>query len=183
MSAFSLAAVLLLVLSLAAACGDDQDEDTGATDAEVTTPQVVEVEVTEEETEAAVAEETEIGEATVDIDAVATPVGGANVEAAAGLVGCFNDNVNAEVVHDLREGETGTAEAAFEGCIEEELSPALADQAEPIIQQLTACAEQASQNLTDEDIAAIEQGDEQEISAFTNETLTCVSEELGIDLT
>jgi hypothetical protein len=171
-------ALMLAFTLVFAACGtgdDDDDDDAGAAD----------------NTAPAAAATTPTGSAAeptaTEADAMTSPEG--SPDSATGTAGeagdiaaCLQSNLDGDVITSLREGETEAAEAAFNTCLEEELPPALVAQLDPIVDQAVECGQTVSQDLSDFDVAAIESGDETVIQGFVNDTLTCVSDEFGVDI-
>ncbi len=180
---FSYLLIAVLVLSLAAACGSDDEDDADTdTDAGTTTTATAgtggttATEAGDEATEAGddATEET-------DADADATTSGGGAAEVGA-IGSCLQENTTGEMVTELREGNTESAEDVYRTCLEDALPAGLVEQLDPVIENAAECGSTAAQDLSDADVAAIEGGDQGAIQSLTQDTLTCVSEELGIPL-
>jgi hypothetical protein len=163
-SLLSFIAVALLVLSLGAACGnEDDDDDTGASAATAAT---------------------DAGNtaATVASDAGSTAVSAASSGELGAIGMCFMSGTTSGIVEDLRAGNTDSAEEMYRGCLGDALPEGLVSQLDPIIEQAATCGTTAAEGLSDEEVASIEQGDEAVAERVSTETLQCVSDELGIDL-
>ncbi|HUG15452.1 MAG TPA: hypothetical protein VMM78_10575 [Thermomicrobiales bacterium] len=163
--AVSIAASLLLIVAVACGSNDDTTPPAGATGqtptAAMTTP-----------ADTGTPGADPMG--TTPADAVTTELG---------IVGaCLEQNTDADMVEDLRAGQTASAEAVYETCLEDVLPPAVVSELEPVIEQAVACGTTASADLTDDDIAALEAGDREIAESLSIETLNCLSDQLGIPL-
>jgi hypothetical protein len=158
---FSFIAVALLVLSLGVACGneDDDDDDSGDTG-----------------TSAATA-------TTGSTSGTSATAAGGETSGDLGAIGlCFMAGTTSGVVEDLRAGNTESAEEMYRGCLSDELPDNLVSQLDPIIEQAATCGTTAAQGLSEDEVASLEEGDEAVAERVSNETLECVSDELGVDL-
>jgi hypothetical protein len=178
--AFALVSVLLLAIVASCGSGDDDDDDDTTSGAATTST------TTGSATNTTTTGASDSSPTAADTTEEATPTSASAEDDATGDVGavgaCFTEAFTSDVVNDLREGNTESANAAFNDCIEGTLPESLASQAEPVVDQATTCAETASQDLGDEDVIALESGDTAVAEQLANDTLTCVSDELGIDL-
>lgn len=157
-SVLLMSAVALLFVSFVAACGSDDDEDEPAAT-------------------------TETAAATATTGTSGTTASPATGGIQVGAIGaCLQEQTTPEMVQELRDGQTDAATEVYRTCLETALPASLVAQAEPIIQQTADCGVTASQGLTDEQMQEIENGDEATIQLLTQETLTCVSDELGVPL-
>jgi hypothetical protein len=166
----SLALIGFLMIAVLAACGSDEDPTattatTGGTVATATTGG------------------TGTGGAGTSTPATTGTTGMTGSAEELGAIGeCFYSNTTADVVNDLRGGDTSSAEDVYRSCLEDSLPPTLVGQLEPIIEQAAVCGEEAANNLSDAEVAALENGDEAVAERMTNETLECLSTEVGVDL-
>ena len=173
---FSVVLLGVLMLSLVAACGSDDDDDTDTdTDSGTTSTATTATGSSSGTTAAATSTEAD------DTSGTAT-TSGSDMDDAMAIGACFEENTTAAVVDDLRAGETESAEEVYRACLEEELPPELVSQLDPIIEEAAECGSDSAADLSDEDVAAIEGGDQAVIEQLTTDTLDCVSTELGIDL-
>lgn len=182
LSVFSYLLLAVLVLTLAAACGSDDEDDADTDTGGGTTTTATTGTGGSAATQAGNATETE-DEATeeTDADADATTSGGGAAEVGA-IGACLQDNTTGEMVTELREGNTESAEEVYRTCLEDALPAGLVAQLDPVIENAAECGSTAAQDLSDADVEAIEGGDESTIQSLTQDTLACVSEELGIPL-
>ena len=95
---------------------------------------------------------------------------------------CLQDSTTGDIVTDLRDGNTESAEGMYRDCLSDALPASMVSQLDPIIEQAGTCGSDAAADLSDDDVAAIEEGDEAKIQQVTNATLECLSTDLGIDL-
>lgn len=178
--------IAVLALSFAAACGSGDDEDADVeTDAGTTAVATTETggattatEAGDDATEAV--DDMDATEAT-DADDGTAPAGDAT-GAVSSIGACFEENTTGEMVTDLREGNTESAEEVYRTCLEGALPAGLVAQLDPIIENAAECGSTAAQDLSDADVEAIESGDQATIENLTQDTLDCVSQELGIPL-
>jgi hypothetical protein len=164
-SIFRIAVIGVLMLSLVAACGSDSDDDddNGSTNATMST------------------DSTGGSESTTAADADDnTPA--ADMGEAMAIGACFQSNTTADIVTDLRDGNTDGAEDMYRECLGDALPESMVSQLDPVIEQAGTCGTEASADLTDDDIAAIEDGDDATINQVTTDTLDCLSDQLGIPL-
>ena len=171
-STFSIALIGFLMLTLVAACGSDSDDDDADTD---TTTTVTTSSGSTDATEAATEADTE-----ADTDDGTAASGNMGDAMAIGL--CLQSSTDGDVVNDLRDGDTESAENMYRECLGDALPESMVSQLEPIIEQAGTCGSDAAADLSDEDVTAIEEGDEAAIQDITTATLECLSDELGIDL-
>ena len=168
-STFSIALIGFLMLTLVAACGsddgDDEDTDTGTT--------------TTVTTSSGSADSTEPATET-DTDDGTAASGDMDDAMAIGL--CLQSSTDGDIVNDLRDGNTESAENMYRECLGDALPESMVSQLDPIIEQAGTCGSDAAADLSDEEVAAIEEGDEAAIEEITTATLECLSAELGIDL-
>lgn len=174
---FSHLLIAVLVLTLAAACGSEGDDDAD-TDGDAVTTTTTATEPVTAATEAGDA----ATEDTDDADADATTPADSAAGSVTSIGECFEENTDGDMVSDLRDGNTESAEAVYRTCLETALPPALVAQLDPIIENAAECGSTAAEGLSDADVEAIENGDEATIEGLTQDTLDCVSEELGIPL-
>lgn len=174
----SFAVVALLVLSLGIACGSDGNEDgddagSGNTSGAVTATRST------SGTTGGTSNTPATGSGTSSTPATGSGSTGAMSSAELGAIGaCFMEGTSEDVLTDLRDGETGSAEEMYRACLEESLPENLVDQLDPIIEQAADCGTTAAEGLSDEELA-----DPGVAEIVTVATLDCVSDELGIDLT
>lgn len=182
LSVFSYLLIAVLALSLTAACGSDDDDDADTdTDAGTTTTATTGTGGTTATQAGDAATETE-DEATEETDADATTSGGGGAAEVGAIGSCLQENTTGDMVTELREGNTESAEEVYRTCLEDALPAGLVAQLDPVIDNAAECGSTAAQDLSDADVEAIEGGDEAAIQSLTQDTLTCVSEELGIPL-
>ena len=179
-SVFSYLLLAMLVLTLVAACGSGNGDDAATTTGGETTTTATAGRGGSAATQAGNATETE-DDATEETGADATASGGG--AAGVGAIGaCLQENTSGEMVTELRDGNTESAEAVYRTCLEDALPAGLVAQLDPVIQNAAECGSTAAQDLSDADVTAIEGGDAAAIQSLTQDTLACVSEELGIPL-
>ena len=179
-SVFSYLLLAMLVLTLVAACGSGNGDDAATTTGGETTTTATAGSGGSAATQAGNATETE-DDATEETGADATASGGG--AAGVGAIGaCLQENTSGEMVTELRDGNTESAEAVYRTCLEDALPAGLVAQLDPVIQNAAECGSTAAQDLSDADVTAIEGGDAAAIQSLTQDTLACVSEELGIPL-
>ena len=161
----SIALLGVLMLTLVAACGSDDstDDDTGDSSIMSATTTSGDTSATEADTDDGTAATGNMGDAM-----------------AIGL--CLQSSTDGEIVNDLRGGDTESAEGMYRDCLGDALPPAMVSQLDPIIEQAGTCGSDAAADLSDEDVAAIEEGDQVTIQQVTTATLECLSADLGIDL-
>jgi|GEM_PF-2322233 len=170
MGTVGIALIAVLMFSLLAACGSDDDGDDSDPTAAATTA----------------TGSTGGGASTTEADTTPadtsdmTPAGDMGDAMAIGL--CLQQSTTGDIVTDLRDGNTESAEDMYRDCLGSALPESLVSQLDPIIEQAGTCGTEASADLTDDDIAAIEDGDQATIGQITNDTLECLSAELGVDL-
>jgi hypothetical protein len=166
-SIFRIAAIGLLMLSLVAACGSDDGDDDDSSN---------------ETTNATMSTDSTGGaNATMSTDSDdSTPAGDMGDAMAIGA--CFQANTTSDIVTDLRDGNTDSAEDMYRECLGDALPESMVSQLDPVIEQAGTCGTEASADLSDDDIAAIEDGDQTTINQVTTDTLDCLSAELGIPL-
>jgi hypothetical protein len=157
-STFSIALIGFLMLTLVAACGSDDDSDD--TDSSTTSTQTT-------------------SNSSTDTDATAGTDGMAGAMA---IGACLQDSTTGDIVTDLRDGNTDSAEGMYRDCLGDALPESMVSQLDPIIEQAGTCGSDAAADLSDDDVAAIEDGDQAKIQQVTNATLECLSSDLGIDL-
>lgn len=167
-STFSIALIGFLMLTLLAACGSDSDDD----DADSGTTTTATTSTGSRDTTGTATE-------TGTDDATATS-GGMGDAMAVGA--CLQEGTTGDVVTDLRDGDTASAEDVYRNCLEDALPAAMVSQLDPIIKQAGECGSAAAADLSDKDVAAIEAGDEAAIQQVTTATLECLSADLGIEL-
>ena len=168
-STFSIVLFSFLMLTLVAACGSD-DGDNDDTDTDTTTT-VTTSSGSAETTEPATEASTDDGTA---------PSGDMGDAMAIGL--CLQSSTDGDLVNDLRDGDTESAENMYREGLGDALPESMVSQLDPIIEQAGTCGSDAAADLSDEDVAAIEAGDEAAIEQITTATLECLSADLGIDL-
>jgi hypothetical protein len=166
-----------LMLTLVAACGSDDDEGDDTDDSTTTT----------QTTSGGSADSTE--PASDDTDDSATEADTDDGTAASGdmddamaIGACLQESTTGDIVNDLRDGNTESAEEMYRECLGDALPESMVSQLDPIIEQAGTCGSDAAADLSDEDVAAIEEGDETAIEGITTATLECLSADLGIDL-
>lgn len=113
---------------------------------------------------------------------VASAVGSPAMNQAAGIAACLEQGTTAQVVSDLRAGQTQSAQAVYRGCLAGALPAALVGQLDPIINQAATCGSTAAKGLSNADMTAVQNGDQAVIQRLTQDTLTCVSNQLGVPL-
>jgi hypothetical protein len=165
-STLRIAVIGLMMISLVAACGtgDNDDDDSGSAPTATTAA-----------SSESVATSTESGMSTGS-----ATTGDMGEVMAVGA--CLQDGTTGDMVTDLRDGDTSSTEELYRTCLSDALPPAMVSQLDPIITQAGDCGSEAAADLSDDDIAAIESGDEAKIQQLTNDTLQCLSTNLGIDL-
>jgi hypothetical protein len=158
---FAVSVVAIMTLVFAAACGDDSAPTpaAGAIDATPAAPIM-----------------TPVG------TPIATPPAGMATGELGAVGTCIEENTDAEMVEDLRAGRTTAAEEVYTTCLEEVLPASVVADMEPIVQQAATCGQRASEDLTDDDVAALEAGDRTVAERLSAETLNCLSEETGLQL-
>lgn len=171
-STFGIVMFGIVLLSLMAACGSDGDDDDDAGNGSTTT--VTTASGSGGTTGTATEADTDDGTATSDDMG---DMGGV-IEIGA----CLQENTTGDIVTDLRDGNTESAEGMYRACLEDSLPESMVSQLEPIIEQAGTCGEEAAADLSDEDLAAIEEGDEATIEQVTTATLECLSADIGMDL-
>lgn len=153
----------LLVMSLAAACGSDSNDDNADTGSTTT---------------AATATKSSSGSS-----ATTTTSTGTGTDAQVGAIGaCLAENTSGDVITELRAGTTTAAEEMYTTCLEGALPAGMVDQLDPIIDSAAQCGVTEAGKLSDADVTKLEAGDEQAAEQFSTATLTCLSTELGIPL-
>jgi hypothetical protein len=172
LSTFSIALIGFLMLSLVAACGSD-DGDDDDTDSNTTTTETTSTETTSGSTDPTSAD-------TDDTDDATASSGDMDDAMAIGL--CLQESTDGDIVNDLRDGNTESAEDMYRECLGDALPESMVSQLDPIIEQAGTCGSDAAADLSDEDVAAIEAGDEAAIQDITTATLECLSADLGIEL-
>jgi hypothetical protein len=170
LSTFSIALIGFLMLSLVAACGSD-DDDGDDTDTNTTTTETTSTETTSGST---------TDPTSADTDDATVASGDMDDAMAIGL--CLQDSTNGDIVNDLRDGNTESAEDMYRECLGDALPESMVSGLDPIIEQAVTCGSDAAADLSDEDVAAIEAGDEAAIQDITTATLECLSADLGIEL-
>lgn len=180
---FSYLLLAILAVTLFAACGSDDGEDSGADTGAATTTTSTTGTGSTTATQAG-DEATEAGDdATEETDAGADATTSGGGAAEVGAIGaCLQENTSGEMVTELRAGNTTSAEEVYRTCLEDALPAGLVEQLDPVIQNAAECGSTAAQDLSDADVQSIEGGDEAAIQSLTQDTLACVSEELGIPL-
>ena len=165
-SILRIAVIGLLMLSLVAACGsgDDDDDDSGSAPTATTA-------ASSDSAGTATESGMSMGSATTGDMADAMAVGA-----------CLQEGTTGDIVTDLRDGDTSSAEDLYRDCLSDALPAAMVSQLDPVIEQAGECGSNAAADLSDDDVAAIEDGDEAKIQQLTNDTLECLSADLGIDL-
>jgi hypothetical protein len=159
-SVFSFALASILALALLTACGSDATSPTA-------TPTTAPAAATTPATGATPGTGTMPGTSMAEL----------------GTVGmCLSQNTDAEMVENLRAGNTTEAENVYRTCLEDVLPPAMVAQLDPVIESAAACGTTAAQGLSDQDIAALEGGDQTVAERVSNETLACLSQDLGVPL-
>lgn len=182
LSVFSYLLLAMLVLTLVAACGSGNGDDAATDTGGGTTTTATTGSGESAATRAGNATETE-DEATEETDAGAGATTSGGGAAGVGAIGaCLQENTSGEMVTQLRDGNTESAEAVYRTCLEDALPAGLVAQLDPVIQNAAECGSTAAQDLSDADVTAIEGGDAAAIQSLTQDTLACVSEELGIPL-
>jgi hypothetical protein len=168
-SILRIAVIGLLMLSLLAACGSDDDDDSSSGSEPTATSA----------TGSTAAETATESDATTDTTGSATTGDMGDVKA---VGSCLQEGTTGDMVTDLRDGDTSSTEDLYRSCLGDALPAAMVSQLDPIITQAGDCGSDAAADLSDDDIAAIESGDEAKIQQLTNDTLHCLSADLGIDL-
>jgi hypothetical protein len=164
----SFIAIALLVLSLGVACGNEDDDDDNGGDAGASA--------------ATAATDAASTAATVATDAGSTAVSAASSSNLGAIGLCFMSGTTSDIVQDLRAGNTDPAEEMYRDCLGDALPEGLVSQLDPIIEQAATCGTTAAEELSEEEVASLEQGDEAVAERVSSETLQCVSDELGVDL-
>lgn len=159
------------MLSLVAACGSDSDDDDNDADTDTT------VTTSTGGTTSTEADTDDATEATDDSTASTGDMGDLM-----GVGVCLQEGTTADVVTDLRDGNTESAEGVYRDCLGDALPPAMVSQLDPIIEQAGECGSDAAAGLNDEDVTAIEEGDPALIEQVTTDTLECLSDFIGMDL-
>jgi len=95
---------------------------------------------------------------------------------------CLQENTTGDIVTDLRNGDTGSTEDMYRKCLGDVVPESMQSQLDPIVEQAGQCGTTAAEDLSDDDVTAIENGDQAKIQELTTATLECVSSDLGIDL-
>ena len=127
----SLVAILAMLLSVA--CGSDGDDAT-ATGSTSTTPAAAMTTPATTGSSTETTSGTPGAESTVTTDAT-MPGGMTGMEL--GVIGmCFEANTDAQMIEDLRAGDTASAEEVYTTCLEDVLPPALVAELEPVIELL-----------------------------------------------
>ena len=164
-STFSIALIGFLMLSLVAACGSDDgdydDADTSTTTTATTSSGSMNT------TDAATEDDT---------------AGTAGMGDAMAIGLCLQESTTGDIVTGLRDGNTEGAENMYRDCLGDALPESMVSQLDPIIEQAGTCGSDAAADLSDDEVAAIEEGDQAAVEQVTNETLECLSAELGVDL-
>jgi hypothetical protein len=168
----AVAIALALAMIFVTACGNDDDDDSAdnATAPAATSTggaSAAPSATTSSAPTSATSPEATTGTGTGDAGEIAT---------------CIQGSMSEDIVMDLREGDSASAQEVYETCLETALPPALVTQLEPIVEQAGECGVTAAQGLSDADVTALESGDEAVITRVTEETLACVSEEFGVEL-
>jgi hypothetical protein len=182
----SIALIAMLVLGFTAACGSNDDDDEDAATTDTTTGATSEAVSTTASTDGDATEPSDEGDDSAGIEATAS----AAIDDAATMTGmdseelgtigaCFQENTTADVVSDLRAGNTEMAEEVYRGCLENNLPPVALAMADPIIESASECGVTAAEGLSDSDVAAVESGDSAVIEQLTAETIDCLSAEYG----
>lgn len=176
LSTVRIAFIGMLMISLLAACGSDDNDDDGGDNGTTTTA------TTSTGSTGGAASTTDTGadNSTPAGDDDSTPAGDMGDAMAIGA--CLESNTTGDIVTDLRDGNTDSAEDMYRECLSDALPESMVSQLDPIIEQAGTCGTEASADLSDDDIAAIEAGDEATINQVTTDTLDCLSTELGIPL-
>ncbi len=165
LSTLSIALIGFLMLTLVAACGSDDNGDDDSDDSTTTT------------------ETTSSGSTTAtEADTGNTTGASSNTGDAMAIGLCLQSSTDGDIVNDLRDGDTESAESMYRECLGDALPESMVSQLDPIIEQAGTCGSDAAADLSDEDVAAIEDGDEAAIEDITSATLECLSADLGIDL-
>jgi hypothetical protein len=181
----SIALVTMLIVSFVAACGSDDDDDDAS--GESTTSSAATSDTGAAPTTAAsdgdATEMTDDGDgiaatASAAIDAAATMTG-MDSETLGAIGACFQENTTSEIVTDLRDGNTESAEAVYRTCLEGELPAEMVMMADPLIEVASECGVTSAEGLSDDDVTAMEGGDEAVIERVTTETVECLSAEFG----
>jgi len=182
-----IALAMIMVLALVAACGsgsDDGEDEEDATSTTGTTGAATSEAVSTADTSDA--DSTEESDDTSGIDATASAV----IGDAATMTGmdsgmlatigtCFEENTSSDIVTDLRAGNTESAQDVYRSCLEGELPAEMVLMADPIIETASECGVTAAEGLSDDDVAAMEDGDEAIIERVSTETIECLSAEFG----
>lgn len=158
----------VLMLTLVAACGSDNNDGDDTTNNTTTTA-----------TTSSGSTDTSGAATEADTDATA---GSGGMGDAMAIGACLQESTTGGIVTDLRDGNTESAESMYRDCLGDALPASMVSQLDPIIEQAGTCGSDAAADLSDDDIAAIEGGDEATIQQVTNDTLECLSADLGIDL-
>jgi len=155
----ALTLLCVLTLSFLVACGSDDDDDSGTS-----------------------ANATNTTSGGASSSTVASPtMNGSTAEL--GQIGtCFATGLTGNVVTDLRAGKTDSAQTAFTACLNGTLPESMVAMAQPIVQQAATCASDASKQLSDADVTALQNGDTAKAQTLANDTLTCASDKLGVPL-
>jgi hypothetical protein len=172
-STFSIVLIGFLMLSLLVACGSDSDDDDDNSGSDTTTTASTATTATGSSNAAGTATEdhTNMGTAATSDMGQAMAIGA-----------CLQEGTTGDLVTDLRDGNTDSAEDLYRECLSDALPPAMVSQLDPIIEQAGTCGTDAAADLSDADVAAIEEGDQAKIEQITTATLECLSADLGIDL-
>jgi hypothetical protein len=163
-----------LMLTLVAACGSD-DGDGDDTDDSTTTTQTTSSGSTD-------ATEPATDDSATEADTDDGTAASGDMDDAMAIGACLQESTTGDIVNDLREGNTESAEDMYRECLGDALPESMVSQLDPIIEQAGTCGSDAAADLSDEDVAAIEEGDETAIEGITTATLECLSADLGIDL-
>jgi len=167
------------MLSLVAACGSDSDDDDSNADTDTTTSTTA---TTATGSGGTTSTATEASGMATEADTDDGTAASGDMGDAMAIGACIQENTTGAIATDLRDGDTESAEGVYRECLSDALPPAMVDQLDPIIAQAGECGSEAAADLSDEDIAAIEGGDEATITQITTDTLDCLSTNLGIDL-
>jgi hypothetical protein len=92
---------------------------------------------------------------------------------------CVQQQTTGQVVTDLSNGKTDSAQKVYNDCIASALPAPLASQAQPVVNDAVACGQQATKALNSTDLQAAESGDTTQIQALTNQTITCLANKYG----
>lgn len=182
-----IALATMLVVLFVAACGSGSDDDDDDAGADSTTSSVATSDSgaapTAASSDADATEMTDDGDgieatASAAIDAAATMTG-MDSETLGAIGTCFEENTTSDIVTDLRAGNTEMAQDVYRTCLEDELPAEMLIMADPIIELASECGVTSAEGLSDEDVAAMEDGDEAVIERVTTETVECLSAEFG----